>query len=136
MKKAVITVTEAAGNFAGCVNRAHDQDTSFVLLKNGKPVARLVPESERVCTGGTWRRRWTKQTFPPKKRGRGTKTLPSLDAGLQLRGINGNDAGYYDLIFAAAALECGSRPPSTDDTSTWCPDLPLSSRGDPLVGRC
>ena len=51
MKKAVITVTEAARNFADCVNRAHYQDTSFVLLKNGKPFARLVPGSEKVCTG-------------------------------------------------------------------------------------
>ena len=51
MKKAVITVTKAARNFADYVNRAHYQDTSFVLLKNGKPVARLVPESEKVCTG-------------------------------------------------------------------------------------
>jgi prevent-host-death family protein len=51
MKKAAITVTEAARNFADCVNRAHYQGTSFVLLKNGKPVARLVPESEKVCNG-------------------------------------------------------------------------------------
>lgn len=51
MKKAAITVTEAARNFADCVNRAHYQDTSFVLLKNGKPFTRLVPMSERVCTG-------------------------------------------------------------------------------------
>jgi prevent-host-death family protein len=53
MKQAAITitVTEAARNFADCVNRVHYQDTSFVLLKNGKPVARLVPDSERVCTG-------------------------------------------------------------------------------------
>jgi antitoxin (DNA-binding transcriptional repressor) of toxin-antitoxin stability system len=51
MKKAAITVTEAARNFADCVNRAHYQDTSFVLLKHGKPVARLAPESEKVCTG-------------------------------------------------------------------------------------
>jgi prevent-host-death family protein len=51
VKKTAITVTEAARNFEDCVNRAHYQDTSFVLLKNGKPVARLVPESERVCTG-------------------------------------------------------------------------------------
>ena len=51
MKKAAITVTEAARNFADCVNRAHYQNTSFVLLKNGKPVARLVPESEKACTG-------------------------------------------------------------------------------------
>ena len=51
MKKAAISVTEAARNFADCVNRAHYQGTSFVLLKNGRPFARLVPESERVCTG-------------------------------------------------------------------------------------
>jgi antitoxin (DNA-binding transcriptional repressor) of toxin-antitoxin stability system len=51
MKRVAITVTEAAWNFADCVNRAHYQDTSFVLLKNGKAFARLVPESERVCTG-------------------------------------------------------------------------------------
>ena len=52
MKKvSTITVTEAARNFADCVNRAHYQNQSFVLLKNGKPVARLVPETEKVCTG-------------------------------------------------------------------------------------
>jgi antitoxin (DNA-binding transcriptional repressor) of toxin-antitoxin stability system len=51
MKKTTITVTEAARNFADCVNRAHYQNQSFVLLKNGKPVARLIPETEKVCTG-------------------------------------------------------------------------------------
>ena len=51
MKKLAITVTAVARSFADCVNRAHYQGTSFVLLKNGMPVARLVPESERVCTG-------------------------------------------------------------------------------------
>jgi antitoxin (DNA-binding transcriptional repressor) of toxin-antitoxin stability system len=44
-------VTEAARNFAECINRAHYQDTIFVLLKNGTPVARLVPDHEKVCTG-------------------------------------------------------------------------------------
>jgi len=51
MKERTITVTEAARNFADCVNRVHYQNQSFVLLKNGKPVARLVPESEKICTG-------------------------------------------------------------------------------------
>jgi len=51
MKKTAISVTEAARNFADCVNRAHYQNMSFVLLKNGKAVARLVPENEKVCTG-------------------------------------------------------------------------------------
>ena len=51
MKKTSITVTEAARNFADCVNRAHYQNITFVLLKNGEPFARLVPDSERVCVG-------------------------------------------------------------------------------------
>ncbi|HMI51756.1 MAG TPA: type II toxin-antitoxin system prevent-host-death family antitoxin [Candidatus Saccharimonadales bacterium] len=51
MKKASITVTEASRNFADCVNRAHYQNVTFVLLKNGEPVARLVPDNEKVCVG-------------------------------------------------------------------------------------
>src|SRR5438045_8741268 len=51
MKTTVISVTEAARNFADCVNRAHYQNVNFVLLKNGVPVARLVPDNEKVCTG-------------------------------------------------------------------------------------
>ena len=47
-----ISVTDAARNFADCVSRAHYQNVTFVLLKNGSPVARLVPDSEKVCTGG------------------------------------------------------------------------------------
>ncbi|MGA9470829.1 MAG: hypothetical protein WBV36_00115 [Terriglobales bacterium] len=51
MAKAIISVTEAARNFADCVNRVHYQNVTFVLLKNGAPVARLVPDGEKVCTG-------------------------------------------------------------------------------------
>jgi antitoxin (DNA-binding transcriptional repressor) of toxin-antitoxin stability system len=51
MKTSVISVTDAARNFADCVNRAHYQGVSFVLLKNGSPVARLIPDHEKVCTG-------------------------------------------------------------------------------------
>ena len=51
MKKTSITVTEASRNFADCVNRAHYQNVKFVLLKNGEPVARLVPDNEKVCVG-------------------------------------------------------------------------------------
>ena len=51
MRKTVISVTEAARNFADCVNRAHYQNITFVLLKNGSPVARLVPDDEKVCVG-------------------------------------------------------------------------------------
>jgi antitoxin (DNA-binding transcriptional repressor) of toxin-antitoxin stability system len=51
MKKTTVSVTEAARNFADCVNRAHYQNVTFVLLKNGKPFARLVPDNEKVCVG-------------------------------------------------------------------------------------
>lgn len=46
-----ISVTEAARNFADCVNRAHYQNVTFVLLRNGSPIARLVPDGEKTCTG-------------------------------------------------------------------------------------
>lgn len=51
MKKMTISVTEAARNFSDCVNRAHYQKVTFVLLKNGTPFARLTPDNEKVCTG-------------------------------------------------------------------------------------
>lgn len=49
MKKKAISVTKAARNFAECVNRVHYQNVQYVLLRNGTPLASLVPE--RVCTG-------------------------------------------------------------------------------------
>ncbi|MGA3080906.1 MAG: hypothetical protein ABSD44_05945 [Terracidiphilus sp.] len=51
MSTKAITVTEAARNFADCINRAHYQGTTFVLHKNGVPVARIVPEEQKPHTG-------------------------------------------------------------------------------------
>ena len=51
MRKTLISVTDASRNFADCVNRAHYQNVTFVLLKNGSPVARLVPDNEPACSG-------------------------------------------------------------------------------------
>lgn len=60
MTKTVISVTEAARNFSDCVNRVHYQNVTYVLLKNGVPVARLVPDgvvpnvvpnNEKLCPG-------------------------------------------------------------------------------------
>ena len=51
MKENFISVTTAARNFADCVNRAHYQNVTFVLLKNGTPFARLVPDHARICSG-------------------------------------------------------------------------------------
>ncbi len=51
MKVVPISVTEASRNFADCVNRTRYQGTAFVLLKNGKAVARLVPETPKIKKG-------------------------------------------------------------------------------------
>jgi hypothetical protein len=51
MKEKIITVTEAARSFSDCINRAHYQNTTFVLVKNGIPFARLTPAHGRHCTG-------------------------------------------------------------------------------------
>lgn len=51
MKTVSITVTEAARNFAECINRARYQETTFILHKNGAPVARIVPEGQKPTTG-------------------------------------------------------------------------------------
>jgi len=59
-----MSVTEAARNFADCINRAHYQNVTFVLLKNGKPVARLVPDNEKVCLGRDLAEALTKTGLP------------------------------------------------------------------------
>lgn len=51
MSEHSISVTEAARNFADCINRARYQGTTFVLHKNGVPVARIVPEARKPRTG-------------------------------------------------------------------------------------
>lgn len=52
MSDTTISVTEASRNFTDCVNRAHYQKQTFVLLKNGVPFARLIPAGNPVCHGG------------------------------------------------------------------------------------
>lgn len=44
-------MTEAARNFAEYVNRTRYQGSTFVLLKNGKAVARIVPEIPKIKKG-------------------------------------------------------------------------------------
>ena len=67
MTEKVISVTEAARNFADCVNRAHYQNATFVLLKNGSPVARLVPDNEKVCSGRDLAEALARTQLPPEE---------------------------------------------------------------------
>jgi prevent-host-death family protein len=46
-----ISVTEASRNFADCVNRARYQGTTFLLKKNGEPVACIVPAARKPLRG-------------------------------------------------------------------------------------
>jgi len=52
MERVSISVTDAARNFAECVNRVRYQDVTFVLLKNGTPVAQIAPPPKESSTGG------------------------------------------------------------------------------------
>jgi prevent-host-death family protein len=51
MKTTMISVTDAARNFADCINRARYQKAAFTLLKNGTPVAQILPVEEKTFTG-------------------------------------------------------------------------------------
>ena len=69
MRITTISVTEAARNFADCVNRAHYQNVTFVLLRNGSPVARLVPDNEKVCSGRDLAEALSKTQLPEDEAG-------------------------------------------------------------------
>lgn len=51
MEEHSISVTEAARDLSSYIDRCHDRQMTLVLLKDGVPVARLVPVFEHVCTG-------------------------------------------------------------------------------------
>ena len=51
MKEENISVTEAARNFSDCINRARYQNTTFIIHKGGKPVARIVPTEQKLTKG-------------------------------------------------------------------------------------
>ena len=52
-----LSVTEAARGFSDLINRIRYQGESVLLLKGGKPVARMVP-FRTVCTGEDLAREW------------------------------------------------------------------------------
>ena len=50
MKETPISVTLAARKFADCINRVRYQGMSFLLEKNGIPVARLIPVQPNLAS--------------------------------------------------------------------------------------
>jgi prevent-host-death family protein len=51
MSETSISVTDAARNFSDCINRVRYRGTSFILEKNGVPVARIVPVHANTGSG-------------------------------------------------------------------------------------
>ena len=91
MSEKAISVTEAARNFADCINRAHYQGTTFILHKNGSAVARIVPGEQSV---------------EDEKTGNGPALLEALRKAREESGLTPEDAELWlrDLHAARAAL--------------------------------
>jgi PHD/YefM family antitoxin component YafN of YafNO toxin-antitoxin module len=67
VKEKTITVTEAARDLAACVTRAHDEKMIFVLMENGVPVARLVPEEAKACSADQLADALHENPLPPEE---------------------------------------------------------------------
>lgn len=55
-----MTLTEAAQDFAGVVERAFTRGESTLVLRSGVPIARIVPLSRTVLLGRDLSELWTK----------------------------------------------------------------------------
>jgi prevent-host-death family protein len=58
MADRTISVTEAARNFSDLVNRVHYTGESATLVRNGVPVARMVPAGPPVCPAARLAEAW------------------------------------------------------------------------------
>ena len=105
MKETTITVTEAARNFADCVNRAHYQNTTFVLLKNASHLPASNRTARSVAQAGTWQQPWPKPTCQPRRHVTGTTNCGAHAKASKPRLTNGDN-----LVHPSEA--CGLIKPS------------------------
>ncbi len=82
-----LTVTEASRNFSDVISRTFYRHETTVLLKGGKPVARIVPVVSATITGGELAALWA--------------DLPHLDA---------SDAFALELESASRSLPAPRDP--------------------------
>ena len=82
MNETLISVTVAARKFSDCINRVRYQGMSFVLEKNGVPVARIIPvrpnlgaDLEKLATT----LRQTRQTAPSHPEKEEIPVKPAVD---------------------------------------------------------
>ncbi len=92
MKTTAISVTEAARNFADCVNRAHYQNVTFVLLRNGSPLPDWCPMNRRSAPAGTWPGFWRKASCRRTKPRHGIVICGRPARPSKLRVINGDNS--------------------------------------------
>ena len=62
-----LSVTEASRNFSDVVNRARYRQETTLLLKGGKPVARVVPAAPSPMTGREVAEMWSQRKPLPRK---------------------------------------------------------------------
>jgi prevent-host-death family protein len=60
MPDRTISVTEAARNFSDLVNRVHYTGESATLVRNGVPVARMVPAGPPACPAALLASAWSR----------------------------------------------------------------------------
>jgi hypothetical protein len=85
MKKTSISVTDAARNFADCINRVRYQNVTFVLLRNGAPVACLAPPEEKSSKGADLARALSGLSLPPPEAAAWSRDLKKARKSLRLR---------------------------------------------------
>jgi len=51
VNETLISIGEAAENLRRIVERARSESVSFVMTDDGVPVARIIPEAEKTCSG-------------------------------------------------------------------------------------
>lgn len=64
--ESTLTVTDAARNFSDVINRVVYRGDTAILTRNGKPVARIIPERPKV-TGRELAKIWAKRERMPKE---------------------------------------------------------------------
>lgn len=58
MSERSLSVTEAARNFSDLVNRTHYRGETTVLVRSGRPVARIMPADGSSCLGSDLAAKW------------------------------------------------------------------------------
>ena len=79
MKETLISVTVAARKFSDCISRVRYQGMSFLLEKNGVPVARIIPVQQRFGSDFEHLATALRQAREPEPKSEGNAQPQSLE---------------------------------------------------------